>query len=156
MIIDTDWDSLVWAATDRRSLARIAAAWNEHLPDPYLPRSLAPRLRAAGFEVEEIRIVPILNTAYDATTFSYNIAPLIAAFAPGRGGVSEDKATEWLNDLAELQQQGRYFFQRQPIPLRRFAPTERRPALRQQVSDDQTHAPMTCQVMSGPWVCSSR
>ena len=110
VIIDTDWDSLVWAATDRRRAARIAAAWNEHLPDPYLPRSLAPRLRAAGFEVREIRIVPILNTAYDATTFSYNIAPLIAAFVPGRGGVSEDEATEWLNDLAELQQQGRYFF----------------------------------------------
>jgi ubiquinone/menaquinone biosynthesis C-methylase UbiE len=110
MIIDTDWDSLVWAATDRRRAARIAAAWNEHLPDPYLPRSLAPRLRAAGFEVREIRIVPMLNTAYDATTFSYNIAPLIAAFVPGCGGVSEDEATEWLNDLAELQRQGRYFF----------------------------------------------
>jgi len=110
VIIDTDWDSLVWAATDRRRAARIAAAWNEHLPDPYLPRSLAPRLRAAGFEVRDIRIVPILNTAYDATTFSYNIAPLIAAFVPGRAGVSEDEATAWLNDLAELQHQGRYFF----------------------------------------------
>ena len=110
VIIDTDWDSLVWAATDRRRAARIAAAWNEHLPDPYLPRSLARRLRAAGFEVREVRIVPILNTAYDATTFSYNIAMLIAAFVPGHAGTSEDEATEWLNDLAELHQQGRYFF----------------------------------------------
>ena len=110
VIIDTDWDSLVWAATDRRRAARIAAVWNEHLPDPYLPRSLAPRLRAAGFEVREVRIVPILNTAYDATTFSYNIAMLIAAFVPGHGGISEDEATEWLNDLADIQQQGRYFF----------------------------------------------
>jgi arsenite methyltransferase len=110
VIVDTDWDSLVWEATDRRRAARIAAAWNEHLPDPYLPRSLAPRLRAAGFEVTETRIVPILNTAYDATTFSYNIAPLIAAFVPGHRGVSEDEATEWLNDLADLHDQGRYFF----------------------------------------------
>jgi len=110
VIIDTDWDSLVWAATDRRLAARIAAAWNEHLPDPYLPRSLAPRLRAAGFEVKEVRIVPILNTAYDATTFSYNIATLIAAFVPGHGDTSEDEVTEWLNDLAELQRRGRYFF----------------------------------------------
>ena len=110
VIIDTDWDSLVWAATDRRRAARIAAAWNEHLPDPYLPRSLAPRRRAVGFEVREVRIVPILNTAYDATTFSYNIATLIAAFVPGHGGTSEDEVTEWLNDLAELQREGRYFF----------------------------------------------
>jgi len=62
---------------------RSAAAWNEHLLDPYVPRSLAPRPREAGFEVREIRIVPILNTEYTATTFSYNIAPLIAAFEPG-------------------------------------------------------------------------
>jgi arsenite methyltransferase len=110
VIIDTDWDSLLWAATDRCRAARIAAAWNEHLPDPYLPRSLAPRLRATGFEVREVRIVSILNTAYDATTFSYNIGTLIAAFVPGHGGISEDEATEWLNDLAELQHQGRYFF----------------------------------------------
>jgi ubiquinone/menaquinone biosynthesis C-methylase UbiE len=110
VIIDTDWDSLVWEATDRRRAARIATAWNEHLPNPYLPRSLGPRLRAAGFEVSEVRIVPILNTAYDATTFSYNIAALIAAFVPGHGGISEDEASQWLSDLAELQQQGRYFF----------------------------------------------
>jgi hypothetical protein len=100
----------------RREQRRIAAALlgsrrrgTSTWPDPYLPRSLAPRLRAAGFEVGEIRIVPILDTAYDATTFSYNIAPLIAAFVPGRGSVSEDDATEWLDDLAELQHQGRYF-----------------------------------------------
>ena len=128
VIIDTDWDSLVWAATDRGRAARIAAAWNEHLPDPYLPRSLAPRLRGAGFEVREVRIVPILNTAYDATTFSYNIAPLIAAFVPGRGGVSEDEATEWINDLADSAARcGR--LQRQSIPLRRFASQERRPVI---------------------------
>jgi arsenite methyltransferase len=41
VIVDTDWDSLVWAATDRGRAARVAAAWNEHLPDPYLPRSVA-------------------------------------------------------------------------------------------------------------------
>jgi arsenite methyltransferase len=110
VILDTDWDSLVWATTDRLRAGRIEAAWDEHLPDPYLPRSLAPRLRAAGFDVTEIRIVPILNTAYDATTFSYNIAQLIAAFVPGRGGISEDEASEWLDDFADLQQQGRYFF----------------------------------------------
>ena len=140
MIIDTDWDSLVWAATDRRRAARIAAAWNEHLPDPYLPRSLAPRLRAAGFEVGEIRIVPILNTEYYATTFSYNIAPLIASFVPGRGGVSEDEATEWLNDLSELQLQGRYFFS---VNRYLFAASRPQATARAQllVSDDQTPSP---------------
>ena len=51
VLIDTDFDSLVWAATDRDLAARIAAAWDEHLPDPHLPCSLLPRLRAAGFAI---------------------------------------------------------------------------------------------------------
>ena len=110
VLIDTDFDSLVWAATDRDLAARIAAAWDEHLPDPHLPRSLLPRLRAAGFAIEEVRIVPILNTEYDPATFSYNLAALIASFVPGHRGISESDATCWLNDLADLQQHGQYFF----------------------------------------------
>jgi hypothetical protein len=66
-----------------RTLHSISGRVERASARPYVPRSLAPRLRAAGFEVREIRIVPILNTEYTATTFSYNIAPLIAAFEPG-------------------------------------------------------------------------
>ena len=110
VLIDTDFDSLVWAATDRDLAARIAAAWNEHLPDPHLPRSLLPRLRAAGFTIQEVRIVPILNTEYGPTTFSYNLAALIASFVPGHRGITDNDATGWLNDLADLQQHGQYFF----------------------------------------------
>jgi ubiquinone/menaquinone biosynthesis C-methylase UbiE len=110
VIIDTDWDSLVWAASDTHRAAQVAAAWDEHLADPHLPCSLASRLGAVGFDVQEIRVIPMLNTVYDATTFSYNLAALIAAFVPGHQGVSEDEATGWLKDLANLQLQGRYFF----------------------------------------------
>ena len=110
VLVDTDFDSLVWAARDRDLAARIAAAWDEHLPDPHLPCSLAPRLRAAGFDIREVRVVPILNTEYDPATFSYNLAALIASFVPGHRGISESDATAWLNDLADLQRQGRSFF----------------------------------------------
>jgi arsenite methyltransferase len=110
VLVDTDFDSLVWAAADRDRAARIAAAWDEHLSDPHLPCSLLPRLSAAGFDIQEVRVVPILNTEYDPATFSYNLAALIASFVPGHRGISENDATGWLNDLADLQQQGRYFF----------------------------------------------
>ena len=43
------------------------AAWNERLPDPLLPRSLAPppRGRIRG---QEVRIIPILDAVFDAST----------------------------------------------------------------------------------------
>ena len=102
VLVDTDFDSLVLAATDRDLAARIAAAWDEHLPDPHLPRSLLPRLRAAGFAIQEVRIVPILNTEYEPATFSYNLAALIASFVPGHRGISENDATRWLETYIRL------------------------------------------------------
>lgn len=110
VLIDTDWDSLVWAGNDDQLCARIEAAWDEHLPDPHLPRTLSPRLREAGFAVQHIQVIPILNTTYEPSTFSYNIAALIAAFVPGHLGISERETTQWLEDLEELHRRGRYFF----------------------------------------------
>ena len=52
LILDTDWDSIVWHATDAKQMARLLAAWMERFADPYLPRTLARRLRDAGFQVD--------------------------------------------------------------------------------------------------------
>ena len=50
LVLDTDWDSIVWHSADRERMQRVLAAWNEHLADPYLPRRLPGLLRAAGLE----------------------------------------------------------------------------------------------------------
>ena len=50
LVLDTDWDSIVWHSSDRERMERVLAAWNEHLADPYLPRRLPGLLRAAGLE----------------------------------------------------------------------------------------------------------
>ena len=40
LVLDTDWDSLVWHAPDEELMARVLDAWEGHLADPHLPRSL--------------------------------------------------------------------------------------------------------------------
>ena len=45
LILDTDWDSVVWHTSDRARHARVMSAWQEHLADPWLPRTLS---RATG------------------------------------------------------------------------------------------------------------
>ena len=37
VIVDTDWDSLVWHASDPGLMHRVLRAWDEHLHDPHLP-----------------------------------------------------------------------------------------------------------------------
>ena len=55
LVLDTDWDSIVWHSSDRERMERVLAAWNEHLADPYLPRRLPGLLRAAGLEPTDQR-----------------------------------------------------------------------------------------------------
>ena len=61
LILDTDWDSIVWHSSDRDRMLRVLEKWNDHLADPYLPRRLPKLLRDAGFELASTTVIPILN-----------------------------------------------------------------------------------------------
>ena len=108
LVLDTDWDSIVWHSGDRERMQRVLAAWNEHLADPYLPRRLPGLLRAAGLEPTKTAIIPILNVGADRDIYSAGMSGVVAAYVAGRGGVSEADAIAWHQDLAGLGDD--YFF----------------------------------------------
>jgi SAM-dependent methyltransferase len=102
LVLDTDWDSIVWHTRDRERMQRVLIAWNEHLAHPYLPRQLPSLLRAAGLEPTASAIVPILNVGADPETYSAGMRGMIASYVAGRGGVTEAEAAAWEQDLAGL------------------------------------------------------
>ena len=108
LVLDTDWDSIVWHSSDRDRMERVLASWNEHLADPYLLRRLPSLMRAAGLELADVAIIPILNQGADRNTYSGGMLGLVAAYVAGRGGVTADEATAWANDLVSLGDD--YFF----------------------------------------------
>ena len=110
LILDTDWDSVVWHTSDRERHARVMSAWEEHLADPWLPRTLTGRLASAGLTVEQQSVLVLLNPAFDQRTFSAGVMQLIANFVPGRRGVTDEEAAAWLADLQDLGARGEYFF----------------------------------------------
>jgi arsenite methyltransferase len=99
LILDTDWDSIVWHSSDRDRMLRVLEKWNDHLADPYLPRRLPRLLGDAGFEVAEATIIPILNRGPDTDVFSRGLLPVIASFVGD---------AEWAADLERLGDD--YFF----------------------------------------------
>lgn len=110
LILDTDWDSVVWHTSDRERHARVMSAWQDHLADPWLPRTLTARLESAGLTVERQNVLVLLNPAFDLRTYSAGVMQLIANFVPGRRGVTDEEAAAWVADLQDLAARGEYFF----------------------------------------------
>jgi arsenite methyltransferase len=100
LVLDTDWDSIVWRSGDRERMRRVLAAWDEHLADPHLPARLSGLLAAAGFTIAARTTIPILNAGANPDTYSAGLVGFISAFVPGRAGVTEEEARAWAADLA--------------------------------------------------------
>jgi arsenite methyltransferase len=102
LVLDTDWESIVWRSSDAGRMRKVLAAWDEHLADPHLPRRLTGLLAEAGFTVTHRSAIPLLNTGYDPGTYSAGLIGFIAAFVPGRAGVTAAEADAWAEDLTGL------------------------------------------------------
>ncbi len=110
LILDTDWDSIVWAAGDQDRMQRVLEAWADRFADPHLPRSLPWQLQRAGFQVERRDILVLFNPEYDPDTYSVANGQIMADFAVTPGRMRREEAEAWMHDLQRLGSQGRYFF----------------------------------------------
>ena len=82
--------------------ADMLAAWDEHLADPHLPRRLTELLTQTGFTIRRRSVIPLFNAGYEAGAFSAGLIGVIAAFVPGRAGVTAADSRAWAEDLAGL------------------------------------------------------
>jgi len=107
LVLDTDWDSIVWHSRDPERMRRVLAAWEAHLVHPDLPRRLTGLLEDAGFVVRERSVVTILNAGYDAETYSAGTIGVVGAYV-AEHGITREEVDAWALDLTTL---GRdYFF----------------------------------------------
>jgi arsenite methyltransferase len=90
-------------------MTRMMKGWEMHCADPRLPRTLIPRLRAAGFKIVGVEGYPIVNTTYRPGDFSYGLTRLIADFLVTRG-FDRPVLDGWLADLSATEQRNSSFF----------------------------------------------
>jgi arsenite methyltransferase len=110
LVLDTDWDSVVWNTADRARMRRVLDAWDDHLHDPHLPATLGRRLRDAGFEPTRREVIPIVNSSLHPGTYSFGMLAVIQSFVAGRRGVAPEEAAAWAAELRALGEAGDYFF----------------------------------------------
>lgn len=107
---DVDWTTLSWHSSDPARLRRVLQAWDAHLAHPALPRTLAPRLRAAGFEQILVEGHVFATTELTPQPYGGAVLPLIERFVAGRDEVGAVEAGAWAAEQGELAEREEFFF----------------------------------------------
>jgi arsenite methyltransferase len=110
LIMDTDYGSFVIHTKDKVRMARVLSAWDEHFVHAGLPRTLSRQLRDASFTIRQRDVIPMFNPEYEENTFAKGALSIMASFAVGRKGVSQEEANAWLAEFADLGKRGEFFF----------------------------------------------
>jgi SAM-dependent methyltransferase len=113
LILDTDWRSVVWHSSDEARMDRVLKAWDGHLSDPHLPARLGPMLRAAGFEVRRVEILPMLAPVWQPVSYAAGILRSIRDYVLRHGpeqGLDAAEVAAWWADQQELITRGEFFF----------------------------------------------
>jgi len=109
-VLDTDWESCVWHSGDRERTARVLKACEERLAVPHLPARLPELLRRIGFAVRSVALIPVINVEATDQNYSPGMVDVVARFVTNRGGITEDEAARWAEDVRAQSARGEYFF----------------------------------------------
>jgi arsenite methyltransferase len=113
LILDTDWRSIVWHSSAAELMDRVLRCWDAHLADPHLPARLGPMLRAAGFRVRRVEVVPMLSPRWQPVSYAAGMMRSIHNFAREHGsrfGLSPEEIEAWRNDQQALIERNEFFF----------------------------------------------
>jgi ubiquinone/menaquinone biosynthesis C-methylase UbiE len=109
-IIETDWGGAIINSGDLKLSQSVFNAWSDEVPNPHLPRRLAPLLRAAGFSAIRVEAIPVINASYTENSFSVGMLKGFANTAVRLEAITRVQADAWLEDLDVLAERDEYFF----------------------------------------------
>lgn len=110
VVIDTDWDSVVWHSSDRDRMERLLAVWTQRYANARIPRLLPGALRRAGLKVEHAGAIPLVELDPGEVTYSGSQVTELARYVVSKGGIPAAEANAWEEDLRSLAKRGEYFF----------------------------------------------
>ncbi|MGH2947952.1 MAG: methyltransferase domain-containing protein [Solirubrobacteraceae bacterium] len=104
VVWDVDWATLSIHSTDPERSQRVLEAWDAHLAHPSLPRTLAPLLRAAGFEDVRVEGHAFATAEHVPDAYGGSVVPLIEQYVGG------SEAAAWGDELRALGERGEFYF----------------------------------------------
>jgi arsenite methyltransferase len=110
VVWDVDWTTVSWHSRDQARMERALRAWDEHLADPALPQTLAPRMRAAGFEDVAMEGHAFATAQFSPDAYGSALLPLIADYLATVDGFGPGEAEAWAAEQRELAERDEFYF----------------------------------------------
>lgn len=110
VIVDTDWDSLVWHSSDPDRMNRFIEIWKRRYVNATVARLFPGCLCDAGLAIEYAGAIPIVELAPNDASYSGSQVSEVAKYVGSKGGLSPEEASSWAGDLRALASRGDYFF----------------------------------------------
>ncbi len=110
VVWDLDWATVSWHSSDPVRMDRVLRAWDAHLADPSLPRTLATHMREAGFEDARFEAHVFATGEFDPDAYGVGMIPLIEDFVAGPTGMTPDEAASWAREQRDLGERNEFFF----------------------------------------------
>ena len=110
VVWDVDWETLSWHSHDPGRMDRALRAWDEHLADPALPRTLAPRMRAIGFEDVTMAGHAFATAEFTPDAYGSALVPLITDYLATVDGFGPAEAEAWADEQRLLAERGEFYF----------------------------------------------
>lgn len=107
---DVDWSTVTWHSADPARMDRVMHAFDAHLTHPALPRTLAARLRSAGFGAVSAEGHAFTTTELDEEAYGPSLLPMIRGFVSGVEGIDDAEARAWEAEQRALGERGEFFF----------------------------------------------
>lgn len=110
VVWDIDWATLSMHSADPARMQRTLQAWDEHLHDPSLPRTLAPRMRSAGFADVTMTGHAFTTIDMDPDAFGPGLLPLMERNIATVAAVGVEGARAWAEEQRDLGERGEFYF----------------------------------------------
>jgi ubiquinone/menaquinone biosynthesis C-methylase UbiE len=108
VVYATDWDSLIWKASDSERADRVLDVWDGHCVHPRLGSDLRSVFQSAPFEVVDITGFPIVLTELGRNSFAQYLLEFIREFAATE--LTAETTQAWADDLRTRDRNGETFF----------------------------------------------
>ena len=109
VIWDVDWATLSWHSEDPARMARVLEAWDTHLVHPSLPRTLATRMREAGFTDVRAEGHSFTTATLDSETYVAALLPLIEDYVGAREEIGPAIDAAWAAEQRELGERDEFY-----------------------------------------------